>query len=488
MAHFLLELSILLCDCLCARHESSSGTAAAAPSHVSTAFTTSASVASAAASTAPMTPGQTRRVLSMELWTGTAILVAVVARILSALDGGLGTPGGDEEWFPADATAPRNKAVRVEPMRWSATVPTKAIHPLLLKGSPMEKWNCHSRWDAEYLAKASGNRTFDFLSSGTHEFWYWNRGKPLEKVSRLSAPHPVRWLSMQDFFTSDANLSAVFALLHPDGQTEWAELLDDVEPRDFLRGYRFFLNLRFSTSGATTRAHFDEDANLIVQVRGWKRWQLFPPSSVLDYYPFLHPLRSQIRTDEVAPPGAQEVLLEPGSVLFIPPLWFHSVHSGPAAVSLNIWLHPEGEEAGLRTAVEALPLPFEDDWPAEALEAAVRLFARAVVARLHLPAVHTVLRRQYADLSTSEAACPWPSLRPDVQHVEGSPHVARVAAALEALRARGVGVLEAVVLTYLERMANAFVEQERLPFFMLCLAGDMPTLARSDGAMLRPDE
>ena len=74
--------------------------------------------------------------------------------------------------------------------------------------------------------------------------------------------------------------------------------------------------------------------NFLFQIRGSKRILLFPPSDVLSLDLVHGQSGSQI---DVFAPGAfekqplistqpHEVILKPGEVLFVPPLWCHAVH------------------------------------------------------------------------------------------------------------------------------------------------------------------
>ncbi len=87
-------------------------------------------------------------------------------------------------------------------------------------------------------------------------------------------------------------------------------------------------------------------ANVLCQIRGTKRVLLYPPSDVLcldippgasssnldvfDADPTKHPLL------QMAHP--QEALLQPGDVLFIPPLWLHTAcPTDSISISVNIF-------------------------------------------------------------------------------------------------------------------------------------------------------
>jgi 50S ribosomal protein L16 3-hydroxylase len=95
--------------------------------------------------------------------------------------------------------------------------------------------------------------------------------------------------------------------------------------------------------GAST--HFDQNANFVVQLRGTKTWRLAPNEFVqnpVDRYA----LNMAAVSDEVAqhatgrlprrmPRDAEEVVLRPGSVLFVPRGIWHETRAGGESLSLN---------------------------------------------------------------------------------------------------------------------------------------------------------
>ena len=117
--------------------------------------------------------------------------------------------------------------------------------------------------------------------------------------------------------------------------SDFTELSSDFElpPNfDIIRGNMHSSVLRIS-GPVTMWLHYDVMANVLCQIRGRKRLLLYPPrdvslfsippgassSSVNCFDPDL----SDVPSLTSAHP--QEALLEPGDVLFIPPLWLHTV-------------------------------------------------------------------------------------------------------------------------------------------------------------------
>jgi hypothetical protein len=124
-------------------------------------------------------------------------------------------------------------------------------------------------------------------------------------------------------------------------------------------------------------------------------------------YPWLHPFRSQSQVDFasqsirsidyrarkggiVAPTSsddfqlfgnisAVEALMEPGDVLYIPPLWYHRVVTEDASIAINSWTDPpEGDPFGRLTK---LPIPAEAEWNHDQLSVALLRFFREISSR-----------------------------------------------------------------------------------------------------------
>eukprot|EP00940_MAST-03C_sp_MAST-3C-sp2_P001074 g1074.t1 len=130
------------------------------------------------------------------------------------------------------------------------------------------------------------------------------------------------------------------------------------------------------SAGATTPCHHDEMHNFFLQVYGRKRFVLFPPSAwrELRLFPKYHQMHRNVRVDIDADtpfsvPTArphhhrQEVILSPGDVLYLPPLWFHEVEAlSEASISVNVWSASRWmkDVARLWDANLPLALDFED--------------------------------------------------------------------------------------------------------------------------------
>jgi len=109
-------------------------------------------------------------------------------------------------------------------------------------------------------------------------------------------------------------------------------------------------HLWYGPGGNTTGLHYDSQYNFFIQLYGNKRFLLSEPDSFLNLYPrsaFSNYPRvtnfNPLKPDFERYPKARkvkyfDVMMKPGSVLFISPFWWHQVISYSTIISLNIWL------------------------------------------------------------------------------------------------------------------------------------------------------
>ena len=93
-------------------------------------------------------------------------------------------------------------------------------------------------------------------------------------------------------------------------------------------------------------------ANVLCQIRGTKRTILYPPSDILHLkIPHGESSSAVNAFDKDSLPNAhpQEVVLLPGDILFIPPLWVHTASpTDGVSVAVNVFFRnlPQGYAAG----------------------------------------------------------------------------------------------------------------------------------------------
>ena len=131
------------------------------------------------------------------------------------------------------------------------------------------------------------------------------------------------------------------------------------EVRPWLEGIRSDVGLSALTrkrcliyatpAGKGTAPHFDQNVNFVLQVRGTKVWRLAPNTHVerpLTRHTIGQPVDLELQSYATLPmpdelPGDQsEVVLEPGSLLFVPRGMWHTTRAITDALALNFTFSP----------------------------------------------------------------------------------------------------------------------------------------------------
>ncbi len=174
------------------------------------------------------------------------------------------------------------------------------------------------------------------------------------------------------------------------------------------------VNLWAGQTGVVAPCHYDGHHNMYVQLSGRKRFWIWPPTAwpLLRPFPFLHPSHAQAQVnvstviaaatdtpallaERLAAAEARVVDLDPGELLYLPPLWFHQTEALTPSISLNVWTQTEAAAVADRLVALELPLPSGFSVNDGSLQAvgrvghrrvgwfarAVRLFVRKVIQR-----------------------------------------------------------------------------------------------------------
>uniref|UniRef100_A0A5K3FRY9 Ubiquitin thioesterase OTU1 n=1 Tax=Mesocestoides corti TaxID=53468 RepID=A0A5K3FRY9_MESCO len=191
-------------------------------------------------------------------------------------------------------------------------------------GSTPPQWEC----DAEYVLASIA------------DLFTWCRGS--NSLPFAKYPFGDWWA-----YASYLHMSATPALSEIQEDVPWESLfpcLSNSSQSTFWLG----------TDQSHTPCHYDTyGINFVLQVRGKKRWTLFPPSDTPFLYPTRLPLEESTvfsRINFVCPNFIQYplllnthprvIVLEPGDVLFVPRHWWHFVETidGDTSCAINVWL------------------------------------------------------------------------------------------------------------------------------------------------------
>lgn len=202
-----------------------------------------------------------------------------------------------------------------------------------------------SLWDADYFRSAIGVKEVQVEVSQTNYFpsIYGQDSAQIKRQTRQ-----MSFGDCADAISLGNNAAEKFYISEELLADKFPVLAADVECPAFLdRGLHITNSFWFGSAETITPLHYDVVYNISAQVWGRKRFILFPPEQLPCLYPF--PKRSKIahfsqvnieRPDLVTFPKFKktqpmECSLEPGEMLYIPPFWWHQVHSLDAAISLN---------------------------------------------------------------------------------------------------------------------------------------------------------
>ena len=258
--------------------------------------------------------------------------------------------------------------------------------PVVIKNSVINKWNAFKLWTPKYL-----ETKFDTLS-GIYENnnkWfgpYYDTTKPLSEVSRRVNNYKTNvTLSSTEFFNRIQYPISGRYHYYTGGIDElgdWA--ISHVKPINELLSpnpFRSSINIWMGQPHVIAHCHFDGYHNFYAQLYGRKKFTMFDPGSFTGLYPFpyLHPSHAQAQvnlsnTEDVKLfPLVQKlesyvVILEPGDLLYMPPLWFHHVEALDVSISVNVWT--DTKQTNIMEQVFNINIPFNDiDWHGEHLKA-----------------------------------------------------------------------------------------------------------------------
>jgi len=200
--------------------------------------------------------------------------------------------------------------------------------------------------------------------------------KPLQTIQGLSAPNHTTIIAKMKSsqFWERASLNSNEYYYYSGTLRKEAPVMQDLTPHlDWLQvptnaTKKDEFNIWFGTNGATAHCHNDASYNLYAQIYGTKKFLIFSPDvhESLYIYPALHPMirRSQVNfsnPDLITFPTFQtltaiEANLEPGDLLYLPPMWYHHVISGTQSISVNSWVDAIEHIINVpETTVSALP-------------------------------------------------------------------------------------------------------------------------------------
>mmetsp|Transcript_24726 Transcript_24726/g.39859 ORF Transcript_24726/g.39859 Transcript_24726/m.39859 type:complete len:668 (-) Transcript_24726:422-2425(-) len=288
--------------------------------------------------------------------------------------------------------------------------------PVIFTKNPAWDWDAMRQWNAPYLARhlqeLSRVQVSDEPESDTYT--YAVKTAPLAAIideKAYDSGFSPRTMSTVQFFNAIFNLSDprwvyyAGSLEQSDGKKAGI-LLDVGDPKELglasaaastRRGYSSttlerdgevslpttseLIFVWMGKPGVKAHAHYDHVHNLFLQANGYKRWLFLPPDTFNDMspYPYLHPRRGQIGMDLhkaiVEDEGRNiptdilkrmmHTVVEPGDILYVPPLWTHHVTAYDSEqgfpISISLWVGSKSKE--IVNSLLKKPIPVSSKWP-----------------------------------------------------------------------------------------------------------------------------
>ena len=257
--------------------------------------------------------------------------------------------------------------------------------PLVIKNSVTSLWNARKLWSPAYLQRNIG--TLSGIYSNDNRWFgpYYDTTKPLTSVShRLNRYSTDTVMSAKKFFQRIQNPKQGQYLYYSaeiDRLGEWA--VDDIQPLNELLSpnpQRSSINVWMGQPRVIAHCHYDGYYNFYAQLYGTKQFTMFRPTNWpgLYPYPFLHPshAQAQVNLSDLSNAGtypltsrveAYSVILQPGDLLYMPPMWFHHVESKSVSISVNVWT--DSYQTSVMEEVFALTIPTGSNWSSDYVQA-----------------------------------------------------------------------------------------------------------------------
>jgi hypothetical protein len=210
--------------------------------------------------------------------------------------------------------------------------------PFVLKGGAL-KTRYFNVWTPEYLKRHVGSKTVA-VSHSQSGLYNVTIAEQFQNVN-------MAFGEALDLFITQHKAYYLFKASIFD---HFPELLEDVEIPEFIdTAYDKIVGINLWTGGqgCVTHLHYDTDHNFLVQVRGRKEVTLFSPDDTRYLY---FKKRSNSHVSEVNIDNVDEArfplyknatplpcVLEPGDILYMPPVWWHQVKSLDMCININFW-------------------------------------------------------------------------------------------------------------------------------------------------------
>jgi hypothetical protein len=231
--------------------------------------------------------------------------------------------------------------------------------PVIVRGG-VKDWPPSYKWTPAYLKGTHGTRPIKIGVSTNGDFVNY-----AERLKIGVDPEVAFAKAIDDIFTpADAEQKC---RVHQEPLDSWGALNEESRPFRYVLRRVIAKNLWMGSTGNLTKAHYDMEDNINVQLRGRKEIILFPstqldalyPRSAWDYMSNFS--RVEIETPDLARyplfsrATPSRAILEPGDFIYIPIYWWHQFYTLEASLNVNFWWQASAEQALRRNGLRYWP-------------------------------------------------------------------------------------------------------------------------------------
>ncbi|MEO0969341.1 MAG: cupin-like domain-containing protein, partial [Cyanobacteria bacterium J06639_18] len=231
--------------------------------------------------------------------------------------------------------------------------------PFIIDGIA-NNWKACKNWSNDYLVDTCGENQVPVETYPENYFEGYNYAK-LDNDYYTN----MTFAEYMDIVEGKKSDDKLYYLSQVKMRKYFPQLLGDIVSLDFFkkepRDINLFFGFKNKKYASTSKLHFDEIHNIFVQVRGRKRFLLFPHTNYLSFYPPLEDESYSSTCSKVNPEEPDlkqfpkfpindkiEIIVNPGEILYLPPFWWHHVTSLDENISLTFWYTPSCKDFWLQ--------------------------------------------------------------------------------------------------------------------------------------------
>lgn len=219
--------------------------------------------------------------------------------------------------------------------------------PVLIKDG-CSKWKSTALWSPDYFASTYPDKLVNIYK--------------FELKNQIRSRKLINNIRMFDFvkLMKNNSQSKAYYLLRQSIPDHYPYLESDIIVPPWGKNKKYMsTNLWFGGENNITPLHFDAVDNFLAQIHGTKKIFLYNPGDSRYLYPTTMKSGGRLNFSQVnfqqnisqfplfKQATVYSLTLEPGQILYIPPGWWHEVHTLSTSISVNFWFNPTSENGAL---------------------------------------------------------------------------------------------------------------------------------------------